>query len=75
MPSFAHTQELQARKNLLHQFRKWKKRKRKTFNVVVTEKSRRDMSEQEKAAKEKISRRKIGAEAAGKKENEHFSKL
>ena len=40
------SQEIHERRNLLSQFRKWKKRKRKTFNIVVTERSRREMAEQ-----------------------------
>ena len=46
-------QEIEERKNLLNQFRKWKKRKRKTFNIVVTERSRREMAEQEEEKNKK----------------------
>jgi len=45
--------EIEDRKNLLNQFRKWKKRKRKTFNIVVTERSRREMAEQEEEKNKK----------------------
>lgn len=47
------TQEIEERRNLLNQFRKWKKRKRKTFNIVVTERSRREMAEQEEEKNKK----------------------
>jgi len=47
------SKEVQERKNLLNQFRKWKKRKRKTFNIVVTERSRREMAEQEEEKNKK----------------------
>ena len=40
-------QEVEERKNLLNQFRKWKEKKRKTFNIVVTEKGRREMAGKE----------------------------
>ena len=46
-------QEIEERRNLLNQFRKWKKRKRKTFNIVVTERSRREMAEQEEEKNKK----------------------
>jgi hypothetical protein len=39
--------EVEERKNLLNQFRKWKEKKRKTFNIVVTEKGRREMAGKE----------------------------
>lgn len=45
--------DIEERKNLLIQFRKWKKRKRKTFNIVVTERSRREMAEQEEEKNKK----------------------
>jgi len=45
--------DIEERKNLLFQFRKWKKRKRKTFNIVVTERSRREMAEQEEEKNKK----------------------
>jgi len=45
--------DIEERKNLLNQFRKWKKRKRKTFNIVVTERSRREMAEQEEEKNKK----------------------
>merc|ERR1712029_1120083 len=48
------TQEIHERRNLLSQFRKWKKRKRKTFNIVVTERSRREMAKQEEDTSIKI---------------------
>ena len=32
---------------MLNQFRKWKEKKRKTFNIVVTEKGRREMAGKE----------------------------
>jgi len=47
------SQEIQQRKNLLNQFRKWKKRKRKTFNIVVTERARREMADQEEEKNKK----------------------
>lgn len=47
--------EIEERKNLLNQFRKWKKRKRKVFNIVVTERSRREMAEQEEEKNKKRS--------------------
>lgn len=45
--------EIEERKNLLNQFRKWKKRKRKTFNIVVTERARREMADQEEEKNKK----------------------
>ena len=46
-------QEIQEQKNLLDQFRKWKKRKRKTFNVIVTDRAKREMAEQEEEKNKK----------------------
>ena len=51
--AFNPFQDIEERKNLLIQFRKWKKRKRKTFNIVVTERSRREMAEQEEEKNKK----------------------
>merc|ERR1712013_759498 len=47
------TQGIEEQKNLLNQFRKWKKRKRKTFNIVVTERAKREMAEQEEEKNKK----------------------
>jgi len=47
------SKEIQDRKNLLNQFRQWKKRKRKSFNIFVTERARRDMAEAEEKKNEK----------------------
>jgi len=41
------------RKNLITQFRRWKKRKRKNFSIVVTERVRREMSDQEESKNKK----------------------
>jgi len=41
------------RRNILNQFRKWKKRKRKMFNIVVTERVRREMAAQEEEKNKK----------------------
>jgi len=46
-------EEIQEQKNLLNQFRKWKKRKRKTFNVIVTDRAKREMAEQEEEKNKK----------------------
>ena len=35
------------RKNLLHQFKKWKKRKQRLWSIVVTERAKKEMAEQE----------------------------
>jgi len=40
-------------KNLMTQFRRWKKRKRKNFSIVVTERVRREMSDQEESKNKK----------------------
>ena len=42
-----NVQEIEERKNLLSQFRKWKERRRKPFHIVVTEKGRREMARKE----------------------------
>jgi len=47
------SQEIHQRRNLLNQFRKWKKGKRKTFNIVVTERARREMADQEEEKNKK----------------------
>ncbi|XP_040581194.1 uncharacterized protein [Lepeophtheirus salmonis] len=39
--------ELAHRKSLYHQFRKWKKRRRKLWNIVVTERAKKEMADQE----------------------------
>jgi len=41
------------RRNLITQFRRWKKRKRKNFSIVVTERVRREMSDQEESKNKK----------------------
>jgi len=41
------------RKNILLQFRKWKKKKRKVFNIIVTERSRREMAVEEEEKNKK----------------------
>jgi len=41
------------RQNLIAQFRRWKKRKRKNFSIVVTERVRREMSDQEESKNKK----------------------
>jgi len=41
------------RRNLIAQFRRWKKRKRKNFSIVVTERVRREMSDQEESKNKK----------------------
>jgi hypothetical protein len=46
-------QEMKERKNLLDQFRKWKKRKRKSFNIFVTERARREMADQDEQKNKK----------------------
>ena len=46
-------QEMQLRKNLLNQFRQWKKRKRKNFNIFVTERARREMADQDEQKNKK----------------------
>jgi len=45
--------EMQLRKNLLNQFRQWKKRKRKNFNIFVTERARREMADQDEQKNKK----------------------
>lgn len=45
--------EMQLRKNLLDQFRQWKKRKRKNFNIFVTERARREMADQDEQKNKK----------------------
>jgi hypothetical protein len=45
--------EMQRRKNLLDQFRQWKKRKRKNFNIFVTERARREMADQDEQKNKK----------------------
>jgi len=45
--------ELQRRQNLLGQFRRWKKRKRKNFTIIVTERVRREMGDQEEQKNKK----------------------
>jgi len=45
--------QCQRRKNLIAQFRRWKKRKRKNFSIVVTERVRREMSDQEESKNKK----------------------
>ena len=46
-------QEIEERKNLLDQFRQWKKRKRKSFNIFVTERARREMADQDEQKNKK----------------------
>jgi len=46
-------QEIKERKNLFNQYRKWKKLKVKTFNIVVTERARREMADQEEKKNKK----------------------
>jgi len=46
--------DIEETKALLNQFRKWKKRKRKTYNIVVTERARREMADQEAEKNKKV---------------------
>jgi hypothetical protein len=46
-------QEIEEQKNLLDQFRQWKKRKRKSFNIHVTERARREMADQDEQKNKK----------------------
>jgi len=46
-------EQLQRRQNLLGQFRRWKKRKRKNFSIIVTERVRREMGDQEEQKNKK----------------------
>jgi len=41
--------QVERTQNLMTQFRGWKKRKRKNFSIVVTERARREMSDQEES--------------------------
>ena len=50
---FHFSQEMEERKNLLDQFRQWKKRKRKSFNISVTERARREMADQDEQKNKK----------------------
>ena len=50
---FHFLQEMEERKNLLDQFRQWKERKRKSFNISVTERARREMADQDEQKNKK----------------------
>ena len=45
--SFYTCREAERRKNLLHQFRLWKLLKRKHWNIVVTERAKKEMADQD----------------------------
>ena len=44
---------MEEQNNLLDQFREWKKKKRKSFNISVTERARREMADQDEQKNKK----------------------